>query len=69
MTKKILLLFVVAAANLPVSLFAQHPTHHTPASQSIITGVEPQPLLAQAIRLKEALSFLGSSLSKEDEKR
>lgn len=69
MTKKTLLLFVVAAANLPVSLFAQHPTHHVPATQSIITGVEPQPLLAQAIRLKEALSFLGSSLSKADEKR
>ena len=69
MTKKTLLLFVVAAANLPVSLFAQHPTHHAPATQSIITGIEPQPLLAQAIRLKEALSFLGSSLPKEDEKR
>lgn len=35
----------------------------------VISGVEPQPLLAQALRLKEALSFLGSSLSKEDEKR
>ena len=52
-----------------LALFAQ-------ASQSVIrnrtqntTGIEPQPLLAQAIRLKEALSFLGSSLSKEDEKR
>ncbi len=31
--------------------------------------VEPQPLLAQALRLKEALSFLGSALSPEDEKR
>jgi hypothetical protein len=69
MTKKTLLLFVIAAANLPVPLFAQHPTHHAPATQSIITGVEPQPLLAQAIRLKEALTFLGSSLTKEDEKR
>ena len=35
-------------------------------SLPIISGVEPQPLLAQAIRLEEALSFLGSSLSKED---
>lgn len=34
-----------------------------------IDDVEPQPLLAQAMRLKEALSFLGSSLSKEDEKK
>jgi hypothetical protein len=31
-----------------------------------ITGVEPQPLLAQAIRLNEALEFLGSALSEED---
>lgn len=69
MTKKILLLFIIAAANLPVPLFAQHPTHHAPATQGIITGVEPQPLLAQAIRLKEALTFLGSSLTKDDEKR
>ena len=69
MTKKTFLLFVVAALNLTVSLFAQHPAHHAPETQGIITGVEPQPLLAQAIRLKEALSFLGSSLTKEDEKR
>ncbi len=34
-----------------------------------ITGVEPQPLLAQAIRLNEALSFLGSRLQPEDEQR
>lgn len=47
---------------------AQHP-RQTSISFPAITGVEPQPLLAQAIRLKEALSFLGSSLSKEDEKR
>jgi len=35
----------------------------------IIKGTEPQPLLAQAIRLEDALSFLGSSLSNEDAKR
>ena len=52
-----------------VMLFAQHPTTHPPHEDNIISGIEPQPLLAQAIRLKEALSFLGSSLSKEDEKR
>ena len=34
-----------------------------------ITGVEPQPLLAQAIRLNEALTFLGSRLQPEDEQR
>ncbi len=69
MIKKILHLLVIGAANLPVPLFAQHPTHHAPTTQHTVTDVEPQPLLAQAIRLKEALSFLGSSLSKEDERR
>ena len=37
--------------------------------QTVTTGIEPQPLLAQAIRLKETLSFLGSSLTKPDEER
>lgn len=36
------------------------------ASSEIISDVEPQPLLAQAIRLKDALDFLGNSLSKND---
>jgi hypothetical protein len=43
--------------------------HHDSTNQNLISDVAPQPLLAQAIRLKEALSFLGSSLSPEDEKR
>jgi hypothetical protein len=68
MIERILLLFVIAA-NLSASTYAQHPTHHKPATDSTVADIEPQPLLAQAIRLKEALSFLGSSLSKEDEKR
>ncbi len=53
---------------LSFSVQAQHThTQHANASAlEIITEVEPQPLLAQAIRLKEALSFLGSSLSDED---
>ena len=68
MIKKTLLVFVIAAMMLPVPLFAQHPTHE-PTTQSSVADVDPQPLLAQAIRLKEALSFLGSSLSKEDERR
>lgn len=66
MTKKIFLLLIVAA-NLAAALFAQHAGHNMPDTQGIITGVESQPLLAQAIRLKDALSFLGSSLTKEDE--
>lgn len=47
--------------------FCQHHTHHS--SKEAVTDIEPQPLLAQALRLKEALSFLGSSLSKVDEDR
>jgi len=50
-------------------LFAQHASHDLPSTQSAIAGIEPQPLLAQAMRLKEALSFLGSSLAKKDEER
>jgi hypothetical protein len=47
---------------------AQH-EHHTASkpSTAVVVGVEPQPLLAHALRLSEALSFLGSSLQKEDE--
>ncbi len=67
--KKILLLFLVAALCIPVKIFAQHAMHHDSTAQNIISGVEPQPLLAQAIRLKDALSFLGSPLSQQDEKR
>ncbi len=55
--------------SLQVISFAQHPSNHSLPALTIISGVEPQPLLAQAIRLSEALSFLGSSLSKEDVKR
>lgn len=35
----------------------------------VVDGVEGQPLVAQVIRLKEALDFLGSSLEAEDEAR
>ena len=66
MKSKFVFLFI-CAFNFSLPLFSQHDTHHTP--QTTIKGIEPQPLLAQAIRLKDALSFLGSSLSKEDEKR
>ncbi|GAB2575259.1 CehA/McbA family metallohydrolase [Spirosoma areae] len=60
---------------LPVSLTAQHHADHTTPHTGrgltlpIVTDIEPQPLLAQAIRLQEALSFLGSSLSEADIKR
>lgn len=52
---------------LPLMLSAQH-DHHAPESAKVTT-MEAQPLLSQALRLKQALSFLGSSLSAEDEKR
>jgi len=42
---------------------------HEPEKLPLIYNVEPQPLLAQAIRLDDALSFLGSSLSADDSRR
>jgi hypothetical protein len=50
-----------------ISASAQH--EHHDAQPSAVVGIEAQPLLAQALRLKDALSFLGSSLSKADQKR
>ncbi len=61
--KCILLLISICFSS---TLFAQHPVTHV---HNTVSDVEAQPLLAQAMRLKEALSFLGSSLSQEDEKR
>ena len=51
---------------IPVVCFSQHEMHHVSSSQTI-SNVEPQPLLAQALRLREALNYLGSALSKEDQ--
>ena len=62
-------LFLFAALSFPVIVFTQHPAHHTQTTLNNITNVEPQPLLAQALRLREALTFLGSSLTTEDENR
>lgn len=45
-------------------LSAQHEHHHAET-----VAVEAQPLLAQALRLQEALEFLGSPLPEEDVKR
>jgi hypothetical protein len=66
MLQKLILLFLVAIFHFPLIAVAQHPEHH---ATSNTTAIEPQPLLAHALRLREALSFLGSSLSIEDEKR
>jgi hypothetical protein len=64
--KQKLLLLILFGICLPYMLFSQHEGHS--AAPDIVTGVEPQPLLAQAIRLSEALTFLGSSLSDKDQK-
>jgi hypothetical protein len=56
MSSKQLLLFVFAVLCISKPLL----------SQTYISDVAPQPLLAQAIRLNDALSYLGSSLAKED---
>ena len=70
---------LLAGLLIPAIALAQHHAGHTmpavsagPGSASalpIIVDAEAQPLLAQAIRLQEALSFLGSSLSETDSKR
>lgn len=54
-----MLLFLLAF--LP-PLSAQHHPQPSTASLPLVTGVAPQPLLAQATRLKEALTYLGSAL-------
>ncbi|MCF2521046.1 CehA/McbA family metallohydrolase [Dyadobacter sp. CY351] len=51
---------------LPFLLVAQHHGH---TAQPQATGVEPQPLLAQAMRLQEALTFSGNALAAEDAKK
>ena len=62
--KNKLILFLLAFLFVRMTSAQDHPSHeHHP-----VTGVEPQPLLAQAIRLQEALTFLGSSLSSADSK-
>jgi hypothetical protein len=62
---KICIFFILF--NVPFLCTAQH-EHHAPVPVNSV-NVEPQPLLAQAIRLKEALSFLGSALSTEDQQK
>ncbi|MBE9464285.1 CehA/McbA family metallohydrolase [Dyadobacter subterraneus] len=65
MKKKLLLLFIYLLT--PFLLSAQHEHHQT--SSGINQTVEPQPLLAQALRLSEALNFSGNALSAPDLKR
>ncbi|MEJ1237197.1 hypothetical protein WBG78_03650 [Chryseolinea sp. T2] len=58
---------VVILLLLPIAFaFGQHDhASHAPTSSK----VDSQPLLAQALRLKDALAFLGSAMSKADEQK
>jgi hypothetical protein len=62
---KILFSLVSAMLSLNVAV-AQHDHAPTAETLPLVDGVESQPLLAQATRLNEALTFLGSSLSQAD---
>jgi hypothetical protein len=64
MMKKTYCLLLVTCFCLPVIIFSQDAGNSS--TLPAITNVEPQPLLAQATRLKDALSFLGNSLLAED---
>jgi len=68
MLEKQFLIILFAALVMPAISDAQHHTSHT-KTHEVVTDIEVQPFLAQAIRLQEALSFLGSSLTNEGEKR
>ncbi|TLU98300.1 hypothetical protein FEN17_23855 [Dyadobacter luticola] len=48
-------------------MLAQHEHQNHIAAKT--TGIEPQPLLAQALRLQEALAFSGNALSPGDSKK
>ena len=50
-------------------VLSQHEHHGEPPVLSVVQNVEVQPLLAQALRLDEALRFLGSALTGEDSAR
>jgi hypothetical protein len=67
MLKKQCLLLLQFLLSVQILVSAQHHSHHEPAAT--LTDVEPQPLLAQAARLSEALTFLGSALSAGDQQR
>ena len=62
-------LFVTAAIMLMCANVIAQEHGHEHHSNTPQRNIEPQPLLAQAIRLKDAMSFLGSALSPADEKK
>ncbi len=50
-------------------LIAQHHAHHDHEAVAAIKDIPAQPVIAQAVRLMEALAYVGSPLSPEDVKR
>jgi len=64
--ERLTLLLFPALLGIQINSICQNP-HDDHQSAVHVNGVEPQPLLAQAMRLKEALTFLGSSISPKDE--
>jgi hypothetical protein len=69
MLQRLLFCYMVIAFMPYAPLLAQNTQDQSLSTFPKITNIEPQPLLAQAIRLNDALSFLGSSLSENDQKR
>lgn len=63
--KKQLGVLFTAIMYLPVTMFSQHHHAHEVATP---VNVDPQPFLAQALRLRESIIFLGGSLSPTDDK-
>ena len=60
--------FLFLLLGISCRLIAQDHNHASDTNHKVYR-IEPQPLLAQALRLREALSFLGSSLSQADGER
>ena len=61
-------LFVILHLGLSVGAAAQH-ENHAGHHESFVGTLDSQPLLAQALRLEEALAFLGSALRPADSAR
>lgn len=57
---------LLLAVFFPMMLLGQHDQH---AGHTAPAGIDPQPLLAQALRLQEALAFSGNALPAKDAER
>jgi hypothetical protein len=61
--------FALIALMIPMLILARTQPARTEAKLPVVSGVEAQPLLAQAARLKDALAFLGEPLSESSQKK